>query len=165
MQIQNAKFSYLPFSIISMRCTPPPKPMYGFRGVLKVVHFLKVFTLMLFTEFRGENWRFWRLEEWRTDDRTAPLKGGPVVSHFCSGRNASFGSNNVTTYLGRIRLPHLRISKYFTDDSSVNFPDMVFLHFLQKIGKKWRKTLSWKFTDESSIKYLWIRKWGRWIRP
>ena len=33
------------------------------------------------------------------------------------------------------------------------------------IAKKWRIILSWKFTDESSIKYLWIRKWTRWIRP
>ena len=30
---------------------------------------------------------------------------------------------------------------------------------------KMKKTFSWKFTDELSIKYLWIRKWGRWIRP
>ena len=66
---------------------------------------------------------------------------------------------------GRIHLVHLWIHKYFTDDSSVNFHDKFFLHFLLKFRKKWRKNLSWKFTDESSIKYLWIRKWTRWIRP
>ena len=48
---------------------------------------------------------------------------------------------------------------------SINFHDKVFLYFLKKNGKKWRKNLSWKFTDELSIKYLWIHKWGRWIRP
>ena len=62
-----------------------------------------------------------------------------------------------------IHLPHLRIRKYFTDNSSINFHYNIFLHFLPKIGKKWRKTLSWKFTDESSIKCLWIHKWCRWI--
>ena len=67
--------------------------------------------------------------------------------------------------IGRIHLVHLRIHKYLTDDSSVNFHDKFFLHFLLKFRKKWRKNLSWKFTDESSIKYLWIHKWTRWIRP
>ena len=87
---------------IRVKLIPMSQPMYDL-GVLKVVHFLKVFTLMLFTEFRGENWRFWRLEEWRTDDRT-PLKGGPAVSHFCSSpvrNDASFGSNNNITTLPR----------------------------------------------------------------
>ena len=51
------------------------------------------------------------------------------------------------------------------DDSSVNFHDKVFLHFLPNFFKKWRKILSWKFTDELSVKYLRIHKWGRWIRP
>ena len=37
------------------------------------------------------------------------------------------------------------------DDSSIIFHGKVFLHFLRKFGKKWRKTLTWK-TDESSIK-------------
>ena len=32
--------------------------------------------------------------------------------------------------IGRIHLVHLRIHKYFVDDSSVNFLDMFFLHFL-----------------------------------
>ena len=68
-------------------------------------------------------------------------------------------------HIGQIHLVHLRICKYFTDDSSVNFHDKVFLHFLPKFRKKWRKNLSWKFMDESSVKYLWIRKWTRWIRP
>ena len=67
--------------------------------------------------------------------------------------------------LGRIHLVYLRIRKYFMDDSSVNFHDKFFLHFLVNFSKKWRKNLSWKFTDESSIKYLWIRKWTRWIWP
>ena len=53
------------------------------------------------------------------------------------------------TDLGRIHLVHLRIHKYFTDDSSVNFHDKIFLYFLKKCGKKWRKTLSWKFTDDA----------------
>ena len=43
---------------------------------------------------------------------------------------------SVLLYLVRIHLPHLRILKYFTDDTSVNFHDKVFLHFLQKFGKK-----------------------------
>ena len=40
-----------------------------------------------------------------------------------------------------------------------------FFIFCRFFFKKWKKTLSWKFTDESSIKYLWIRKWGKWIWP
>ena len=56
--------------------------------------------------------------------------------------------------LGRIHLPHIRILKYFMDDLSINFHDKVFLHFLSKFGKKRRKTMSWKFTDESSVRYL-----------
>ena len=40
-----------------------------------------------------------------------------------------------------------------------------FFIFCQFFFKKWRKTLSWKFMDESSIKYLRIHKWDRWIRP
>ena len=75
------------------------------------------------------------------------------------------GYLSFTYVFGQIHLPHLRIHKYFMDDSSVNFHDKIFLHFLPIFFKKWRKTLSWKFTDESSIKYLWIRKWGRWIWP
>ena len=42
---------------------------------------------------------------------------------------------------------------------------MFFFIFWKKFGKKWRKTLSWKLTNGSSVKYLWIRKWGRWIWP
>ena len=34
-----------------------------------------------------------------------------------------------------------------------------------KFDTKWRKTLAQKLTYESSVKYLWICKWGRWIRP
>ena len=71
----------------------------------------------------------------------------------------------VCLYYGRIHLVHLRIHKYLTDDPSVNFHDKFFLHFLLKFRKKWRKNLSWKFMDESSVKYLQIRKWTRWIRP
>ena len=66
--------------------------------------------------------------------------------------------------LGQIHLPHLQIRKFFTDDSSIYFHGKVFLHLLQKFGKKWRKNVSWKFMDESSIKYLQIHKWTRWIR-
>ena len=44
-------------------------------------------------------------------------------------------------YLGRIHLVHLQIHKYFTDDSSVNFHDKVFLHFLLKFRKKMKKKL------------------------
>ena len=77
------------------------------------------------------------------------------------------GTGNLGSYVfsvyGRIYLVHLRICKYFTDNSSVNFHDKFFLHFLLKFSKKWRKNLSWKFTDESSIKYLRIRNWTRWI--
>ena len=71
----------------------------------------------------------------------------------------------MSCFLGRIHLPHLQIRKYFTDDSSINFHDKVFFIFCHIFYKYWRKTLSWKFTDESSIKYLWIDKWGMWIRP
>ena len=67
--------------------------------------------------------------------------------------------------IGRIHLVLLRIHKYLTDDSFVNFRDKFWLHFLLKFRKKWRKNLLWKFTDESSIKYLQICKWTRWIRP
>ena len=74
-------------------------------------------------------------------------------------------NNNVTYNYGWIHLVHLQIHKYFTDDSSVNFHDKFFLHFLKKISKQWRKTLSCKYTDESSVKYLRIHKWTRWIRP
>ena len=42
---------------------------------------------------------------------------------------------------------------------------MFFFIYWKKFGKKLRKPLSWKFTDELSVKYLWICKWGRWIRP
>ena len=90
---------------------------------------------------------------------SAGVKLNIVVFH-CSQQKKTF----CWSY-GQIHLPHLRICKYFMDDSSVNFHDKVFLHFLQKFGKKWRKTLSWKFMDESSVKYLWIHKWGRWIQP
>ena len=54
---------------------------------------------------------------------------------------------------------------YFMDDSSTHFHDKVFFHFLKINGKKWRKILSWKFMDKSSINYLWICKWGKWIGP
>ena len=74
-------------------------------------------------------------------------------------------SSRYFLYLGRIHLVHLWICKYFTDDSSVNFHDKFFLHFLLKFRKKWRRNLSWKFTDKWSVKYLWIHKWTRWIRP
>ena len=75
---------------IRVKLIPMSQPMYDL-GVLKVVHFLKVFTLMLFTEFRGENWRFWRLEEWRTDDRT-PLKGGQQFHIFAQGETHHLGA-------------------------------------------------------------------------
>ena len=45
------------------------------------------------------------------------------------------------------------------DDSSINFHDKVFLHFLPIFFEKWRKILPWKFTDESFLKYLWICKY------
>ena len=51
------------------------------------------------------------------------------------------------------------------DYSSINFHDNFCLHFLLNFSKKWRKMSSWKFTDELSVKYLWIHKWTRWIRP
>ena len=37
---------------------------------------------------------------------------------------------------GQIHVSHLRIRKDFTDDSSVNFHDKVFLQFVKKFGKK-----------------------------
>ena len=65
------------------------------------------------------------------------------------------------TDIGRIHLPHLQINKYFTDDSSINFHDNFFLPLLLNYSKKWRKIMSWKFMDESSLKYLWICKYFR----
>ena len=47
----------------------------------------------------------------------------------------------------------------------LNFHVKFFLHFLLKFRKKGRKNMSWKFMDELSVKYLWIHKWTRWIRP
>ena len=37
--------------------------------------------------------------------------------------------------LGRIHLPQLQIHKYFTDDSSINVHDKVFLHFFTNLAK------------------------------
>ena len=47
-------------------------------------------------------------------------------------KNDSFIStiNEINLDLGRIHLVHLRIHKYFTDDPSINFHDVFFLHFL-----------------------------------
>ena len=42
-------------------------------------------------------------------------------------------------FKGWIHLVHLWICKYFMDDSSVNFHDKFFLHFLLNFSKKWRK--------------------------
>ena len=38
-----------------------------------------------------------------------------------------------------------------------------FPSFFAKIWQKLKKNLVWKFMEESSIKYLKIHKWGRWI--
>ena len=40
-----------------------------------------------------------------------------------------------------------------TDDSSVNFHDKFFLHFMLKFSRKWRKNLSWKCMGESSVTF------------
>ena len=37
--------------------------------------------------------------------------------------------------MSQIHLPHLRIRKYFTKNSSVNFHDKVFLHILPNLAK------------------------------
>ena len=44
-------------------------------------------------------------------------------------------------FYGRIHLVHLRIRKYLMDDSSVNFYDKFFLHFLLNFRKKMMKKL------------------------
>ena len=80
-----------------------------------------------------------------------------LPDHLLSSTGSKFGKVWLVSY-GRIHLVHLRIHKYLTDDSTVNFHDKFFLHFLLKFRKKWRKNLSWKFIDESSVKYLRIRK-------
>ena len=57
------------------------------------------------------------------------------VDHFPRGNSKgdligmAFFLHNIL-YIGQIHPPHLRIHKYFTDNSSVNFHDKVFLHFL-----------------------------------
>ena len=40
-----------------------------------------------------------------------------------------------------------------------------FFFFFLNFRKKWRKNLSFKFMNESSVRYLWIHKWNSWIRP
>ena len=52
-----------------------------------------------------------------------------------------FRIKSIDYYIGRIHLPHLGIHKYFMDESSINFHDKVFLHFLKKIWQKMKKTL------------------------
>ena len=42
-------------------------------------------------------------------------------------------------YLGWIHLPHLWIHKYFTNDTSINFHDKVFLHFSKKLAENEEK--------------------------
>ena len=39
------------------------------------------------------------------------------------------------------------------DVSSVKFHDKFLLHFLLKFSRKWRKNLSWKYMDESSVSW------------
>ena len=68
-------------------------------------------------------------------------------------------------FKGWIHLPHLQIHKYFMDDSFINFHEKFFLHFLPNFSKRWRKTLPWKIMDETSVKYLQVHKWDRWICP
>ena len=51
-------------------------------------------------------------------------------------RNTILGLFEGAFHLGRIHLVHLRIRKYFMDDSSVNFHDKFFLHFLVNFSKK-----------------------------
>ena len=105
------------------------------------------------------------------------------------------GSRNLKAKLWKIKFPFTDISKLWVEKWSTHssihrklknqlnceniceyslhtswikpwqIKDKFFLHFLLNFSKKWRKNLSWKFTDESSIKYLRIRKWTRWIRP
>ena len=50
-------------------------------------------------------------------------------------------THNTILYYGRIHLVHLRIHKYFTDNSSINFHDKGFLDFLKKFDKKIKKNL------------------------
>ena len=67
--------------------------------------------------------------------------------------------------MGLIHLPHLRIHKYFMDDSLVYFTRQGFPSLFANFFQKQKKSLSWKITDVSSVKYLRICKWGRWICP
>ena len=59
-----------------------------------------------------------------------------ILGHFVNLGIISYNPGFSHVLLGQIRLPHLRIHKYFTDDSSVNFLDKVFLHFLSNSCKK-----------------------------
>ena len=49
----------------------------------------------------------------------------------------AFGETS--TAYGRIHLVHLRIRKYFTEDTSVNFHDRFFLHFAKNSAKNEEK--------------------------
>ena len=100
-----------------------------------------------------------------TSSKSSSFMSCPHLTRAWPPRPPSDPINCNSLVQGRIHLVHLWICKYFTDDSSINFHDKFFLYFLLKFSKKWRKNLPWKFTDESSVKYLRIRKWTRWIRP
>ena len=69
-----------------------------------------------------------------------------------------FFQKKMCIHNGRIHLPHLRIRKYFMDESAINFCTRFFFILCAKIWQKIKKNHVQKFTDESSIKYLWIRK-------
>ena len=82
----------------------------------------------------------------------------------------TFSMNDLITHYsiyGQIHLPDAftygSISTLRTTHLKISWQGFssLFAKFLQKM----KKNLVQKFTDESSVKYLWIYKWGRWIQP
>ena len=59
--------------------------------------------------------------------------------------------------IGWIHLGHLRIHKYFTDDSSVNFHDMVFHHFFEKSFQFHYRHRIWADDQALSTMYVHMR--------
>ena len=96
--------------------------------------------------------------------------------HFMSHQNSEMLLCLLIFYLGWIHWPHLLISwqgfLYFLPNVChfSKWSSLKTLHNFEKsskMAKNWHKIneekLFQKFTDESSVKYLQIGKWGRWI--
>ena len=121
---------------------------------------MKYLDILKFTPFKIDyrkctNWQIWIpwiWFNWETDQSMKSkqiwhLKDKPLVlikqfkKLWIKVADNGFRIKSIDDYIGRIHLPHLRIHKYFMDESSINFHDKVFLHFLKKIWQKMKKTL------------------------